>query len=497
MNYTRVRPVLVALACGALASMGCSETEIQGVTLDTDLNTEALMLPLARGSNSELTDVWAVGNGYHYDVLSSTDDFLNDGTANGEIELSTSDYGDRTRAGNAWNQALEASWAGLQAAARMAEVLDEATFNSSPLVARVYLNSGLAERMLGDAFCEAAYNFGPSGGFLLPGSGEFDSSRPVPRDSIFQRSATILQLGLEAAERAVAAGSETPDNDPLFDPQRLVYVAHGGLAQAYMAMASLGRDPAANWALAVQHAQQVPIDFVESSSHHELVERNELWDITWNNDDVTMWGAVINGEVVGTPATALWESDPRVDVTHCGDFADPSAGIGSSIINNRACAPNRDHRAESNDVPDWAPNKYDEEGSDVEMVTGTEMVLIEAEAALVAGNLTLFTEHINELRDHYGLTPIAEPATAGSLEWPNAEDDAWSILDRERYLELWLEGRRAFDLSRWDHPWYSEGKALIPRHAARLTGPRPFTCYPIPNAECNLNPDLNCPQLNN
>lgn len=484
------------LALTAAVGAGCSETEIQGVILDKDLNDPELMLAVARGSNSELLDTWTIGDGYFWTVLSGTDDFVNDGTANSEVEFAISDFS-RRQAAEVWNQALEASWAGLKGIATMREVFDEETFNTSPLVARSYINSGLAERLLGDAYGEAVYGFGLNGGFQLPGDQVYDGGQVVPRDSIFQRAATFFQLGLEYAERAVAAGVETPDDDPLFDPERLVLTGHGGLAQAYMAMASLGRNPTENWQLAVQHAQQVPTDFVAYMRHHELVDNGNLaYDWTWNNDDITVWGAVIGGIVFGTPATALWDDDPRVSVTHCGDFVDPAAGINSDMVDNEVCGPNDDYRAESNDMPDWAPDKYPDEGTDVEMITGTEMRLIEAEAALERGDLPEFTIQVNAARAAHGADPILQPATIGEFEWPNAEDDARSILDRERYLDGWLEGRRAFDLSRWNHPWITEGHSLIPRHADRLAGnPRPFSALPVPLSECNINDALECPVL--
>lgn len=497
MNNTMTKTtgaLAVVLLAVAAASSGCSETELQGVITDDDLNTPELMISLVRGSNSEVTDVWAVGSGYWWSVLSGTDDWLNDGTASSEEEVSVSDFRERQIA-DPWNQGMEASWSGLKAVDRMQEVLDPENFERSPLVARAYINAGYGERLLGDAYGEAAYGFGLGGGFLLEGELTYDNSVVVPRDSIFQRAATFFQLGLEYAERALSAGVEAPDGDPLFDPQRLVWAAHGGLAQAHMALASLGRDPDQNWDLAVQHAQQVPIEFVEYSHHHELVEINEAWDWTWDNDDITVWGAVIDGTLYGTPATALWEDDPRISVTHCGDFADPSAGIGSEIVDNEVCSPDDDYRAESNDVPDWAPDKFDEEGSDVAMVRGTEMMLIRAEAAMVDGALGTFTNRVNDVRNFYGADPINEPSSVGEFEWPNAEDDARSILDRERYLTLWLEGRRAFDLARWDHPWYTEGHSLLPRHADLIQGARLFNAIPIPDEECTLNEGLDCPVL--
>jgi hypothetical protein len=136
------------------------------------------------------------------------------------------------------------------------------------------------------------------------------------------------------------------------------------------------------------------------------------------------------------------------------------------------------------------PNKYDDIGSDIEYFVGTEAPLILAEVALRRDqNLASFTSHINTTREFYGADPIGIPSAVGDLEWPNEEDDAWSILDRERYLTLWLQTRRQYDLRRWNHPFLTDDpyNALIPRHDNRYQGPRYNQCFPIAQSECNTN----------
>ena len=98
--------------------------------------------------------------------------------------------------------------------------------------------------------------------------------------------------------------------------------------------------------------------------------------------------------------------------------------------------------------------------------------------------MATFTAKINELRAHYDLDPIEQPANAGALEYPNAMDDAWSILDRERYLTLWMEGRRLWDLGRWNHPFQNGGTLIGPGASPRVS------CLPIPEIECTLNPEI-------
>ncbi len=141
----------------------------------------------------------------------------------------------------------------------------------------------------------------------------------------------------------------------------------------------------------------------------------------------------------------------------------------------------------------WVPLKYPEEGSDDEMVSGTEMRLIEAEEALVRGaDFSTFYDKIDVGRAFHGAGVTARPAVVGNLEWPNAEDDAMSILDRERYLTMWMEGRRLFDLHRWNHPFITNNEGLIQRHDDILATVQRASCAPIAESECLLNPNVSC-----
>lgn len=473
----------VLLAAGLLA--GCSDTQITGSVLDNQVATggEEIQLALARGSNSEVTDIMTVSVGYKWLALAATDDILNAGTAGDEEDWSIGNWDPET-INFIWEQGMEGSWSGLKVVNNAIEGFEADVFQTTPIVARGYLNAAHSERLMGDFFCELAYGFDHTGGLDLAnlGTSTFDNA-PVGKDSTFTRMATFAELALAQAERAVAAGVPNPANegvlsDSHFDPARLVTAAHGVAAQAYHALASLGVDPATNWALAIQHAAEVPTDFVEVTIHDPLVEINEFWDITWDNDDVTLYSeadATRPEGFLGTPATFLFGSDPRVDVQDC-------------TVNNTGCARTA---SEGERFPMWNALKYPDSGADDEMVTGTEMRLIEAEEALVnQGDLTAFYDLVDQVRTFHGAAPTARPATVGSMEWPNAEDDAMSILDRERYLELWLEGRRLFDLHRWDHPFITNNEGLIDRHDALLASTQRRSCAPIVESECALNPSV-------
>ena len=480
-NWTRNGGALALVLAFGLA--GCADTTIVGSLVDEDVSgpDEATLLALTRGSNSEVTDIMTVGNGYKWILLAGTDDILNAGTAGVEEEWSIGQW-DSDNVNDQWGQGMEGVWSGLKVVNNAMEGLPPAEFEVSPLVARGYLNSAHSERLLGDMFCTLAYGFDHTGGQDLDNLGDsrFDNG-PVGKDSTFQRMATFAELAVQHAEAALAAGVDNPADagvlsDGHFEPQRLVYAAHGAAAQAYHALAVLGVDPGTNWGLAVQHAAEVPTDFVEVTIHDTSVEINELWDISWDNDDVTLYSeasATRPEGFLGVPATFQWPTDPRVQFQDC-------------TVNSSGC---RADTSEGEGFPMWVPGKYPSAGSDDEMVTGTEMRLIEAEEALVQDNdFDTFYNKIDEVRAFYGAGPTARLAVMGSLEWPNAQDDAMSILDRERYLTMHMEGRRLFDLYRWNHPFITNNEGLIDRHDALLAETQRGACAPVASQECNLNP---------
>jgi len=115
--------------------------------------------------------------------------------------------------------------------------------------------------------------------------------------------------------------------------------------------------------------------------------------------------------------------------------------------------------------------KYPLRESSINLVSGWEMRLIEAEALLVGGDVAGAMAKLNARRIALSLTPwTASNAT-----------EAWTALKRERGIELWLEGRRMGDFRRW--------KALNrPGDQEDMTGRD--LCFPIPLSELETNPNL-------
>ncbi|MCR4341331.1 MAG: hypothetical protein NUW01_15745 [Gemmatimonadaceae bacterium] len=84
-------------------------------------------------------------------------------------------------------------------------------------------------------------------------------------------------------------------------------------------------------------------------------------------------------------------------------------------------------------------NKYPDRDSPVPLAEGIEARLIEAEAALRAGNLVGYTTALNASRSEQGLDAVVPPATATERQ---------DQLFKERAYSLWLTSHRLGDLRR-------------------------------------------------
>jgi hypothetical protein len=114
--------------------------------------------------------------------------------------------------------------------------------------------------------------------------------------------------------------------------------------------------------------------------------------------------------------------------------------------------------------------KYTSLGSSVPLVKGAEMLLLRAEATLRGGDIAGMTTLVNQARALYtGVAAVTAPATPAA---------AWTLLQAERSSVTWLEGRRLWDLRRWN----------VEGTNAFLTGRS--KCVPVSTNELASNPNL-------
>lgn len=296
------------------------------------------------------------------------------------------------------------------------------------VLAEAHLWSGFAYRLAGENFCQAVFDGGPAQPHTAFLEGAVDHFTEV------------ISLTTDAEMRTAA---------------------YAGRATAHM---TLG-----NWADAVADAGEVPDDFVFQAlfSAEEPDQWNEIQFYVANQPYRvhSVWNTPYEQYYLdtGDPCTP-WGEDPNYPY---GEVQRP--GIGN--------------------VPWKFQLKYTDFGDDVNLVSGREMRLIEAEAMLVAGDWPEAMDAINALR-----TSVVSETTGMPLEpWPAASlEEAWTALRRERGIELWLEARRLNDMRR-----RTEGGTLGNMHPLEdASNPDTFLdpgrdlCVPISLAEVETNANL-------
>ncbi|MFO8173126.1 MAG: RagB/SusD family nutrient uptake outer membrane protein [Longimicrobiales bacterium] len=408
-----------------LLTAGCGDIfdiENPGQILDSDLNDPDLISILITGLSSDVSDF--IDN-QAFNVARLTDEMAGSGsyTATGTFRRG---YADQDLSNAPWEQAHEARWMAELHIERIQDLLEPSDFQNSPQVARAYIMEGIAHRSLGESYCRVVYS--------EPEGTEYGTIQP--KSEAFNRAVTAFQNALSHA-------STSPE---------FQMAAHAGLASVYLALD--------DWANAVQEAGQVDDDFELVTYYDYNDDSNIVYVETFQRPEISAFGTLAGG---------FDPPDPRAPFTKCNETGTCQAEQGAD-----------------GQTFHWRQEKYPDYGSDIPTLTGKEARLIEAEAALRNGDLAEFTAQINRVRDLYDLPHIAEPASAGALEYPNAYDDAWSILDAERHLTFWLEGRRLWDLHRWDHPFLDGGEVVWP------SDPQRDSCLPIPSGECRYNPNFTC-----
>jgi len=302
---------------------------------------------------------------------------------------------------------------------------------SSPLTARAHIWAGFAYRVMGEHFCEVV----------------FDGGAPEPASSAFERAEAHFSQAIDVAGRAGDAN--------------LRRAAQAGRAQV--------RAWRGDWAGSSSDAAEIPDDFdfgvVMDNTIAET--RNRIF---WLNANLPYRSFSIKHTFFEEyyPETG----DPRTPTFTVEAFPWANASLSGY-----------------GQVPFINQGKYTTPNDDIRLASGREMRLLEAEALLVQGQWQQAMDRINQVRtslvsDVSG-APL-EPWTATSLE------EAWQALKRERFIELWLEGRRLGDLRRWEEQSapgavdWPDWESLSPLFR---DNPR-SRCLSIPNVERNANPNV-------
>ncbi len=216
---------------------------------------------------------------------------------------------------------------------------------------------------------------------------------------------------------------------------------NAALAGRASVLAALGE-----WEQAAGLAEEVPVDFVYEAIYSQNTGRE-------NNN----W-----------PQYTIDRGEYSVYDTHYEELDDPRTPQEPVLDSDGEIRP------AANGATPWIRQmKHDSEASNIAVSKGTEMLLIRAEYQLrVHEDADEAIALINEVRDFHG---IDEDRSADNL------DEAWEVLQEERGIELWLEGRRFWDLRRWN-------EESGPAHHNFLDDRD--NCVPIGRGELDSNPNL-------
>ncbi|MCC5943210.1 MAG: RagB/SusD family nutrient uptake outer membrane protein [Balneolaceae bacterium] len=401
---------------------------------DSDLDTPAAITPLVNGVKGDFGYATTIpGGGGLYTVTGVlTDELVHVGSW---IPIRLASFGvsinSEPENQSRWGYAQRARWVAEDAIRRIGNIVDNP--ENDPNVGMVTLYAGFSNRVMGDTFCEAVIDGGPLENHLV-----------------------FTERAVDFFTDAITIAQNVGDGE-------MLTAAYGGRAQAHIMLG--------NWDDALNDASNVSTDFVFNQAHSDNAAREHNGVHNWttrgdNGDQMSVWGTPFADW--GTDRSGIMESegDPRVQY----EVQIDSEG---EMVTNQL------------DRPLWYSYKFETRNSPIPIVKGTEMRLIEAEAALAQNqDVSTAINRINEVREHHGLDTF------------NADDytleSAWVLLMKEKGIELWLEGRRIADLRRW-----ANTPGSVPFDVIREDNNNPLPvleveamCLEVSSDEINSNPNI-------
>jgi hypothetical protein len=278
-----------------------------------------------------------------------------------------------------WNQAQRARWTSEDAVERVKRVLP--TANNSVNLAQALIWAGFANRLLGENFCDGVINSGP-----------------------LQPYTVYLERAEQDFTEAITVATAANNTN-------LVTAATAGRASVRLLRNNLTGAATDAGTVANTFAYRMPYFTTDLDQYNRVfwASANQPYRAH------TVWNTFYDSYRKTT-------RDPRVPF-------DSSATVlvGDAAVGNLGR------------VRWYFQTKYNAQTSPINLVTGWEMRLIEAEAKLVAGDVAGAMTLVNA---HRVSLSLASWTAANATE-------AWTALKRERGIELWLEGRRLGDFRRW------------------------------------------------
>jgi len=268
-------------------------------------------------------------------------------------------------------------------------------------IAQMFALTAFAENQIGEMFCNGI----PFSDVSLT-DGSISFGNPVTVDSAFKRA-------INDADSALANNGGT-------EATRMA-----NLASLVKARALMNRGTA-NFAAATALVAGIPTSYIYTVTYSDPSGNNQQWALGQSA------GRYVVGDLEGgNGLNFITAADPRVPTTFIRatpfDSSIPLAWIATTL---------------------WAKN------DPVVVASGIEARLIEAEAALFAGNTGLWLQKLNDARaTKAGLANLADPGTA---------DARVNLMFRERAFWLFSTGHRLGDLRRLIRQYGRAAESVFP-----------------------------------
>lgn len=323
--------------------------------------------------------------------------------------------------GDLWERGQRARWTAEQGAARVKRVLGSADYAKSLQAAQILVWGGFANRLLGENMCTGIIDGGPS------------------QDSkvYFTRAEAMFT---EAMSVATAAGSTT-----------LAQAAQAGRASVRLDLGNLTGAVADAASIASTFKYQMTYFVTEQVLYNRVFFANATQPYRAHTQKWTWIDSYRRSTM-----------DPRTPFDSSATQLQGDGAVGNQPDGT------------SGKVRWYFQTKYNKQDAGVNLASGWEMRLIEAEAKLIGNDIPGAMAIINARRAALNV-PIATATTA---------DAAWTALKRERGIELWLEGRRLGDMRRWkalNRPGSYDVREDIANREL---------CFPVSLQEKQTNPNL-------
>jgi hypothetical protein len=282
------------------------------------------------------------------------------------------------------------------------------TFNADPWkIAEMYVVVAYTENQLAESACSGIPLSAIQGTDIV-----YDAPRPT---------AEVLASALANVDKALQTVTGTSSD--------AVRVRNAASVLKGRILLNLGK---ARFAEAATAVAAVPTDFEYREEHSQTSITNAIW--TFNNS-VGRW-VVSNGEG-GNTINYATAADPRVPVCRgATSTTNGAAGLPTCPTGTAG----RAFDASARVIPLFVQQIWPARESPVAIISGVEARLIEAEAALNAGDVATFLAIHNALRARVsGLAPLADPGSQAGRE---------DLHFREKAFWLFGRGYRLGDMRR-------------------------------------------------